>query len=136
MKEKNHFTGLLWQYTKGYRRYMLLAFCLLLLELGLSFASPLVLSVTIDSVLDAKPLNAPGYFHWILSLCGGIEYIREHIIVMAVLTVVMAALAGALSFIRPCLTGSAEPFLPACGTSAVFLSLRNPYRRSDPAGHQ
>ena len=107
MKEKNHFTGLLWQYTKGYRRYMLLAFCLLLLELGLSFASPLVLSVTIDSVLDAKPLNAPGYFHWILSLCGGIEYIREHIIVMAVLTVVMAALAGALSFIRPCLTGSA-----------------------------
>ena len=107
MKEKNHSAALLWRYTAGYRGYMLLAFLLLLLELGLSFASPLVLSVTIDSVLDTKPLSVPRYFQWILSACGGIGYIREHIAVMSVLTVVMAALAGVLSFVRPCITGSA-----------------------------
>ena len=106
-KQKKQSFGVLWGYTKGYRRYLALGFLLLLMELALSFISPLVLSVTIDSVLDTKPLNTPWYFAWIIQLCGGIGYIRQHLVIMAVLTVIMAALAGALAFVRPCVTGTA-----------------------------
>lgn len=94
-------------YTQGFRVRLMLAFAVLLGELLLSFVTPLVLSVTIDSVLGGGPLNAPWYFSWILNLCGGITYIRSHIMIMAVLIVVMAALSGGLSFLRPCLTHSA-----------------------------
>ena len=107
MKPKTRATRAIWGYTQGYRGRLALAFVILICELLLSFVTPLVLSVTIDSVLGSKPLNAPWYFAWILELCGGLAYIREHIVVMAALFVVMAALSGLLSFLRPCLTNSA-----------------------------
>lgn len=92
---------------RGYELYMALAFVLLIGELMLSFVTPLVMSVTIDSVLDTKPLNAPWYFGWIIELAGGIGYIRENIWIMALLIVLMAALSGFFSVARPCLTGTA-----------------------------
>lgn len=94
-------------YTRNYRGWMILAFAVLLGELLLSFVTPLVMSVTIDSVLGGAPLNTPWYFTWIMELGGGIGYIRSHIIIMSVLIVLMAALSGGLSFLRPCLTNSA-----------------------------
>ncbi len=98
--------GTIWGYAEGYRRRLLAAFVLLVCELLLSFVTPLVLSVTIDSVLGNAPLNTPWYFTWILNLCGGIDFIRDHIIIMSLLMVAMAALSGCLAFLRPCLTGS------------------------------
>lgn len=97
----------LWRYTSGQRKKFLLAFCLLILELLMSFVTPLVLSVTIDSVIGNAPLNAPWYFAALLKLCGGLEFIRQHIVIMSVLIVVMAALSGLLAFLRPSLTASA-----------------------------
>lgn len=107
MKPKKQAMAALWGYTRGYRCRLLLAFVILILELLLSFVTPLVLSVTIDSVLGSKPLNAPWYFSWIIELCGGLKYIRAHIGIMAGLIVLMAALSGLLSFLRPCLNNSA-----------------------------
>ena len=107
MNTKKHSMSAIWQYTKGYRGRLLLAFLILILELLLSFITPLVMSVTIDSVLGDTPLNSPWYFTWILDLCGGIAYIKEHIWVMAFLIVLMAALSGGLSIVRPALTSSA-----------------------------
>lgn len=107
MKPKKRAMAAIWGYTRGYRSRLALAFVILICELLLSFVTPLVLSVTIDSVLGSKPLNAPWYFAWILELCGGLSYIRGHIVIMAALIVVMAALSGLLSFLRPCLTNSA-----------------------------
>lgn len=107
MNRKNGAASALWGYAQGYRGRLAMAFVLMIVELLLSFVTPLVMSVTIDSVLGSKPLNTPWYFTWILDLCGGLDYIRRHIGIMSVLIVVMAALAGALSFLRPCMTNSA-----------------------------
>lgn len=108
MKSTNiHPMRALWGYTKGERALFVLGFLLLLAELLLSFVSPLVLSVTIDSVLGSIPLNTPWYFTWIMNLSGGISYIKTHIWVMSVLMVIMAALSGLLSFLRPTILNSA-----------------------------
>lgn len=106
MHQRKHTVRTIWGYTAGYRSRLLAAFLLLVFELLLSFVTPLVLSVTIDSVLGNAPLNTPWYFTWILNFCGGIAYIRSHTIIMSVLMIVMAALSGCLAFLRPCLTGS------------------------------
>lgn len=107
MNTKKQSISAIWRYTQGYRSRLLLAFFIMLLELLLSFVTPLVMSVTIDSVLGDTPLNSPWYFTWILNLCGGLHYIKDHIWVMAFLIIVMAALSGGLSILRPALTSSA-----------------------------
>ena len=117
-KKKGKLTSIL-KCLRGYEVHMAMAFLLLVGELMLSFVTPLVMSVTIDSVLDTKPLNTPRYFGWIIRLCGGIEYIRENIWVMAVLIVVMAALSGFFSVSRPSLANGA-----AC---RIGEGLRNRY---------
>lgn len=107
MNAKKKSIQALWRYTRGCRGRMILAFLILIAELLFSFVTPLVMSVTIDSVLGSQPLNAPWYFSWIITLCGGLDYIRQHIIIMAALIVVMAAISGLLSVVRPALTSSA-----------------------------
>lgn len=107
MNSTKHPLTAVWHYTHGYRVRLILAFLILIGELLLSFVTPLVLSVTIDSVLGGQPLNTPWYFAWLIELCGGLGYIREHIAIMAVMIVAMAALSGLLSILRPCLTNSA-----------------------------
>ncbi|MCR4771806.1 MAG: ABC transporter ATP-binding protein/permease [Oscillospiraceae bacterium] len=88
------------RYTKGFRGLMALSFLLLGAELILSFISPLVLSVTFDSVLGSKPLNVPGYFRALINLLGGVEYIKERLWIMAALSVGMTVLSGLVRFGR------------------------------------
>lgn len=107
MNQKRGKLSSIMKYVRGYKRFMAAAFILLVCELLLSFVTPLVMSVTIDSVLDTKPLNSPWYFTWIIHLCGGIEYIRSNIWIMALLIVLMAALAGFFNVARPSLTSAA-----------------------------
>lgn len=107
----------------------MLAFLLLILELLLSFVTPLVLSVTIDSVIGSAPLSAPWYFTWLLSLCGGLSFIRSHMIIMSILIVVMALLSGLLSFLRPCLTASAAFHTAKTLRDRFYQHVQNlPYR--------
>ena len=119
----------IWRYTKGQRVKFMLAFLLLILELLLSFVTPLVLSVTIDSVIGSAPLSAPWYFTWLLSLCGGLSFIRSHMIIMSILIVVMALLSGLLSFLRPCLTASAAFHTAKTLRDRFYQHVQNlPYR--------
>ncbi len=69
-------------------------------RLAISFISPLIMSVTIDSVLGTKPLNVGWYFKWYIYAIGGADYIRLHLWLMAAAMVGMQALAGLIRFIR------------------------------------
>mgnify|MGYP003369942119 CR=1 FL=1 len=76
-RKRGRFRALL-RYTKGYRIPIILSFVLMFAELVIGFISPLVLSITIDSVLDTKPVNVAWYFRWFVPMVGGIENIRAH----------------------------------------------------------
>ncbi len=106
-QQKKSMTAYLLSDTKGYRGRFALAFGLILLELALGFVTPLILSVTIDSVIGGQALNAPRYFAWLIRLLGGVETIRRHMLVMPALLIGFALLSGLMSFVRPCLTWSA-----------------------------
>jgi len=90
----------LFGYVKGYRFYLVLSLALMFAELLLTFVSPLVLSVTIDSVLDDNALNAPAYFIWFINAVGGVSYIRRNLWIMAVAMVALQAVRGLLTFVR------------------------------------
>lgn len=88
------------RYTKGFRLPMILSFLLLGCELVISFVSPLVMSVTIDSVLGGGPLNTPWYFAWFIHAVGGIETIRNNLWIMAAAMLGLQIILGVFRYIR------------------------------------
>jgi ATP-binding cassette subfamily B protein len=88
------------RYTRGYRLPILLGFLLLFCELVISFVQPLVLSVTIDSVLDSKPLSAPWYFSWLIDALGGIETIKRSLWIMAATIVAFQLILGVVRYFK------------------------------------
>ena len=88
------------RYTRGFRLPILLSFLLLLAELILGFISPLILSITIDSVLDTKPVNVAWYFRWFVPAVGGVEVIRRNLWIMAAAMLGMTILSGLIRFAR------------------------------------
>ncbi len=97
------------RYTKGFRLPMYVSFLLLGVELIISFVSPLIMSVTIDSVLGSKPLSTPWYFSWLIQALGGLEIIKKSIWIMAAAMIALQIILGAIRYIRAkCNNVSAE----------------------------
>ncbi len=92
--------GAAFHYTNGFRLTMIISFLLIGVELIISFVSPLIMSVTIDSVLGFNPLNVAWYFRWYIVLIGGVDYIREHLWLMAATLLGMQVIAGVVRFVR------------------------------------
>ncbi len=88
------------RYTKGYRLPILLSFLLMEAELVLGFISPLILAITIDSVLGSEPVNVAWYFRWFVPMVGGVELIRRNLWIMAAAMLGMTVLSGFLRFAR------------------------------------
>ena len=88
------------RYTRGFRIPILLSFLLMAMELILGFISPLVLAVTIDSVLDTKPVNVAWYFRWFIDAVGGVEVIRQNLWIMAAAMLGFTILSGLIRFCR------------------------------------
>ncbi|SHH48329.1 ATP-binding cassette, subfamily B [Sporobacter termitidis DSM 10068] len=88
------------RYTKGFRLPIFLSFLLLGAELIISFVSPLLMSVTIDSVLGSKPLGTPWYFSWLIYAVGGVETIRRNIWIMAAVIFALQLILGLVRYIR------------------------------------
>jgi len=87
-------------YTRGFRLSISASFLLIGAELIISFISPLVMSVTIDSVLGDKPLNVAWYFRWYILAIGGVGSLRRTLWLMAATLVGMQVLAGLVRFAR------------------------------------
>lgn len=90
----------LWGYTEHFRLPLLISFLLMAAELVLSFISPLVLSVTIDSVLGSQPLNTPWYFSWFVYAAGGLEIIKKNLWIMGLAMVALQLVAGVIRLAR------------------------------------
>ncbi len=112
MKGKGYFVKsgnlkALLKYTEGFRALMITGFLLLGFELVVSFVSPLIISVTIDSVLGSSPLSAPGYFTWLIDVIGGLKYIKNNIWTMAAALLVFQIIMGVSRYIRAKCTNAA-----------------------------
>lgn len=91
-------------YMKGFKKWLFLGLIFMAIEMLVSFISPLVMSLTIDSVLDSKPANVPSYFEWFVAMIGGESSLRQDILrsllIMASATVVFKLISGLVTFLR------------------------------------
>ncbi|MBR0026082.1 MAG: ABC transporter ATP-binding protein, partial [Clostridia bacterium] len=86
--------------TKGYKRYLLLGALAVLLSAIASYLIPMVISFTVDYVIDNNPEGLPKFILPILDALGGREYFLSHLIVCAIALVALTALNGLFTFLR------------------------------------
>ncbi len=76
------------------------AFISVILAVAFRFISPLVVSVTLDSVIDTKPLAVPQLLESWIGKIGGVEFLRTNLWVCAVVIVGSMALRSVFLFTR------------------------------------
>ncbi len=91
-------------YLKGYKWLLGIGLLFMAAEIFISFVSPLVMSVTIDSVLDSKPVDVPGYFEWFIQLVGGESALKTDVfrslLIMAAAMIGFRFVSGLVTFLR------------------------------------
>ena len=70
---------LLMQFLHGDGRKYIIAILSVLLMTIFSAISPLVIKITIDSIIGDEPLNLPQRLYSLIQQKGGIEYIRNNL---------------------------------------------------------
>jgi len=90
------------RYTKGYGAPLIGSFLIMLAETLISYVTPLIMSVTIDTVLEGKPLNAPWYFAWYARLItdSGKSAVGFMLPMMALTTLGLTVVMGVTQFTR------------------------------------
>ncbi|RMH71104.1 MAG: ABC transporter ATP-binding protein [Gemmatimonadetes bacterium] len=64
------------------------------------FMVPLVVRITIDSIIGDKPLDAPGWIVSAIHRVGGVEFLQHHLWVIALIMVVLTAGQGVFMYLK------------------------------------
>ena len=74
----------------------------------MGYATPLIVRVTVDSVIDTQPFDLPGWLVAWIEMAGGREAWRQNLWVSAVILVVMALIGGLFTYFRGRYTAKAS----------------------------
>ncbi len=91
---------LLWKYMSGFRAYYLGAILSIGLGTLFSLAGPLIMSVTIDSIIGDQPVSGPQGLRWLIETFGGVEYLRNQIWIPGLLLVLMTVFRGIFLYLK------------------------------------
>lgn len=90
----------LWQITKGSHLPFVIAIACTALAAGTSYLTPLVVSFTVDNVLDTQPMQLPAFLlQWVQQL-GGRDFLLHNLWICAVAVLVVSGLNALFSFWR------------------------------------
>lgn len=90
----------LWTFMKGNRLLYLGAIISIGLAIVFRLISPLIIRLTIDSIIGDEPMNAPLYIINIINKLGGTEVLSRNLWICGILLVVTTALRGIFLFIK------------------------------------
>lgn len=91
---------LLMQFLHGSGRTYIFAIVSVLLMTVFSAMSPLIIKMTIDSVIGDKPVDMPFGLNILIERIGGIEFIRSNLWVIFAAIVTITLLQGAFMFVK------------------------------------
>ncbi len=90
---------LLMQTMRGGRLLILLAVAASALSVFFSFLTPQIMKVTVDSILNSLPFSLPAFLADAIETLGGREFLRGHIYLCAIASVLCAVLSSAANFL-------------------------------------
>jgi ABC-type multidrug transport system, ATPase and permease components len=86
-------------FTRGFRLRFLIALVSVLLAVVMSYMTPQVIRVTVDSVLNDLPFQLPQFMVSFIDSMGGRDFLRQNIVVCAIASAVFAILSGVFSYV-------------------------------------
>ena len=98
MKDKR--LELLWKFMEGSRLLYIGAVLSIALAALFTLASPLVIKVTVDSIIGDKALDAPFWIEYLINIAGGKSVLVKSIWMCGALFVILNAMRGIFLFIK------------------------------------
>lgn len=85
---------------RGYKRFYLFAIISALLGVTFYMQRPIIIKITVDSVLDNKPLDSGRVYDWLVGLAGGLGSLRDNLWICGIGLVGTIAFYCVFIFIR------------------------------------
>ena len=91
---------LLMQFLQGSGRTYIISIAAVLFMTVFGAITPLVIKITVDSVIGDEPLNLPFWINGLMDSLGGLEYVRSHLWVLLVILVTITVLQGIFMYLK------------------------------------
>ena len=96
----------IYQLMQGSRLTYVAAIAATCLAAILSMANPVIFKITVDNVIEGKPLEAHGVMEWLVNMLGGLPYLSAHIWICGLAVILVTAITGVFSFLKGKLTAT------------------------------
>jgi ATP-binding cassette subfamily B protein len=100
MLDKSDKLRLLWAFMQGQRLRYFAAIAAMLLATLTMYVAPLVAAATIDFVIQAKPLRAPGWLQDAVALMGGRDMLVRNLWIAALTMAALTAVSGLFNYLK------------------------------------
>ncbi len=91
---------LLMQFLQGSGKTYMISIAAVLFMTVFGAITPLVIKITVDSVIGDEPLNLPFWINGLMDSLGGLEYVRSHLWVLLVILVTITVLQGIFMYLK------------------------------------
>ena len=89
--EKKAKIKLLWDFLKGSKRYFLLAILSAAVTALADMLNPQIIRAAVDNAIGGKEADFPGFVMELAEKCGGFSYLGQHLWILALAVIVVAA---------------------------------------------
>lgn len=100
MQKKSGRLALLWLFSRGGRLLYLGSIIAMVVSILASYLVPQIIRFVVDNVVGSVPMSQPVFIQNLVHSIGGIEYLRDNIILLGGLTLAIAAIGGFANFLR------------------------------------
>lgn len=90
--------GMLYAFTKDYKGHIVVAGVMTLLSVAFNFLTPQVMRFITDNVIGDKPITMPQIVSDAVTLIGGMDFLRQNLMIVAALTIIFAVASGIFNY--------------------------------------
>lgn len=98
MKENKSKIQMIFIFTKGLKKYFIIALITTILGICFNYLTPQVIRITVDSIIGENPFNLPSFMVKSIDNIGGREFLRQNLYLPAMMGVICAILSGICNY--------------------------------------
>lgn len=120
--------AMLFYFLRGSKKYYFLTFLFVILTSILDLFNPRIIGFTVDSVIGSKEPELPVLFSGLLRDFGGVDFLKKHLVGIAILVIILASLAAFTRiFYRINIAKGTERFVETLRNELYSHIIRLPY---------
>lgn len=98
MKNNKNKAQMILIFTKGLKKYFVIALVATILGIGFNYLTPQVIRITVDSIIGDESFNLPNFIVSTIDNIGGREFLRQNLYIPAMIGVICSILSGICNY--------------------------------------